>query len=519
MSDRASDEQSGDSGKGSGKGKGKQPELPQAVEEPKTKPKTPANTTTTIPSRSSPSDDAIRQLLELNPALRNELGGLPKDKIREALRQMDVAELLTGLSMNARNQKDMDSYKFWKTQPVIHFDETGRKDVQDGPIKIIDTAKVAKEPGALVDGFEWATLDLEREEELRELYELLAGHYVEDVNAMFRFNYSTSFLNWALKSPGWKKEWHVGVRASKSRKLVASICGIPVTVDVRGKALRVVEINFLCVHKKLRAKRLAPVLIKEITRRAYLDGFYQAVYTVGSVIPTPVSVCRYYHRALNWPKLYDVGFSPLPRGSTPQRQVLKYKLPDATATAGLRPMERRDVGAVHGLLTRYLRRSKLHQVFSQEEVEHLMIHPPSEDQTVWAYVVEDAQHRITDFISFYRLESTIIQHNAEKTIKAAYLYYYATEKAFTADTAELGRHLKGLMNDLLILAKRAGFDVVNAVTIHDNPLFLEDLKFGAGDGQLYYYLFNYRTATLDGGVNDRNLPDASKRGGIGMILV
>lgn len=27
------------------------------------------------------------------------------------------------------------------------------------------------------------------------------------------------------------------------------------------------EINFLCVNKKLRANRLAPVLIKEITRR------------------------------------------------------------------------------------------------------------------------------------------------------------------------------------------------------------------------------------------------------------
>ena len=27
------------------------------------------------------------------------------------------------------------------------------------------------------------------------------------------------------------------------------------------------EINFLCVHKTLRAKRLAPVLIKEVTRR------------------------------------------------------------------------------------------------------------------------------------------------------------------------------------------------------------------------------------------------------------
>lgn len=33
-----------------------------------------------------------------------------------------------------------------------------------------------------------------------------------------------------------------------------------------------VEVNFLCVHKKLRAKRLAPVLIKEITRRVNRRG-------------------------------------------------------------------------------------------------------------------------------------------------------------------------------------------------------------------------------------------------------
>ena len=33
-----------------------------------------------------------------------------------------------------------------------------------------------------------------------------------------------------------------------------------------------VEINFLCVHKKLRSKRLAPVLIREITRRVNLKG-------------------------------------------------------------------------------------------------------------------------------------------------------------------------------------------------------------------------------------------------------
>ena len=37
------------------------------------------------------------------------------------------------------------------------------------------------------------------------------------------------------------------------------------------------EVNFLCVHKKLRTHRLAPVLIKEITRRVHCRNIWQAV--------------------------------------------------------------------------------------------------------------------------------------------------------------------------------------------------------------------------------------------------
>lgn len=40
------------------------------------------------------------------------------------------------------------------------------------------------------------------------------------------------------------------------------ISAIPARVRVNSATIDMVEINFLCVHKKLRAKRLAPVLIK-----------------------------------------------------------------------------------------------------------------------------------------------------------------------------------------------------------------------------------------------------------------
>lgn len=58
------------------------------------------------------------------------------------------------------------------------------------------------------------------------------------------------------------------------------------------RSQKMVEINFLCVHKKLRSKRVAPVLIREITRRVNQRGIFQAVYTAGVVLPKPIGTCR-----------------------------------------------------------------------------------------------------------------------------------------------------------------------------------------------------------------------------------
>lgn len=346
---------------------------------------------------------------------------------------------------------------------------------------------------------------------------------------MFRFNYSTSFFNWALKAPGWRRSWHVGVRASQSKKLVAFISGIPVRIRVKGQVVNTSEVNFLCVHKKLRAKRLAPVLIKEITRRCYLEGIFQAIYTGGVVLPTPVASCRYFHRALDWEKLHTVGFSPLPPGSTKQRQIAKYKLPERTATPGLRPMEAKDADAVLDLMQRYLQRTQMAQEYSKDELIHWLIDPESDfdspKKVVWSYVVEDSQKKITDFFSFYCLESTVIQRSGNHdVIRAAYMFYYGSEAAFAPENkAPEDKHLKARLNELvkdaLILAKKAKFDVFNALTLMDNPLFLEDQKFGAGDGQLHYYLYNYRTTPLPAGVDEKNKVDASKRGGVGVVML
>lgn len=41
-----------------------------------------------------------------------------------------------------------------------------------------------------------------------------------------------------------------------------------------------------------------------------------------------------------------------------------------------------------------------------------------------------------------------------------------------------------------------GFDVFNALDLMENKTFLEKLKFGVGDGNLQYYLYNWKCPSM-----------------------
>jgi len=67
-------------------------------------------------------------------------------------------------------------------------------------------------------------------------------------------------------------------------------------------------------------------------------------------------------------------------------------------------------------------------------------------------------------------------------LKVAYSYYNVSTT----------NRLKAGIEDILIIAKEAGYDVFNALDVMDNSEFLEQLKFGVGDGHLHYYHYNWR---------------------------
>jgi len=298
---------------------------------------------------------------------------------------------------------------------------------------------------------------------------------------MFRFAYSREFLKWALAPPGFLDKWHTGVRVTGSGKLVAFISAIPATMKVDDKSVKMVEINFLCVHKKLRQKRLAPVLIREITRRVNLLGIWQAVYTAGVLLPKPVTEGQYWHRSLNPKKLVSVGFSQLNQRMTMARTIKLYKLQDTPTIEGVRPMRDGDVPAVTKLLSGYLKNFRLSPEMTEDDVRHWMVSRPG---VIHSYVVDagDEGGGVTDVFSFYTIPSLVLGNPTYNDLTVAYMFY----------TVPGANEYKELLQNALIMAHATGHDVFNALDIFENKDLMKELKFGIGDGKLRYYLYNWR---------------------------
>jgi len=135
----------------------------------------------------------------------------------------------------------------------------------------------------------------------------------------------------------------------------------------------------------------------------------------------------------------------------------------------------------------YTPRFKLAPELNVHEFGHMFLPRPG---VVDCFVIVDpASGKVTDLTSFYHLPSSVMKSATHSKLYAAYSFYNV------ATTVPL----KDLMGDALIMAKKAGVDVFNALDLMDNDAFLKDLKFGPGDGNLQYYLYNYKVPQMSSG--------------------
>ena len=117
-----------------------------------------------------------------------------------------IRNLLKALALNGDNDNGHDTdvkpdHKFWSTQPVVQPSDLQSGSDQDGPIEADRKHdQIQATPYNLPKDFEWSLLDIGQDGQMQELYALLRDHYVEDSDAMFRFDYSKEFLRWSVRA-------------------------------------------------------------------------------------------------------------------------------------------------------------------------------------------------------------------------------------------------------------------------------------------------------------------------------
>ncbi|GKT37064.1 Glycylpeptide N-tetradecanoyltransferase 1 [Aduncisulcus paluster] len=423
-------------------------------------------------------------------------------------------------------------HKFWKTMPVPQTKEEISKQKGELVSGLEHKGIVPTEPSRLPAGFEWSDLNLSdlHGKDMTDLYEFLRDNYVSDEGNL-RFDYSPETIHWVLFGPGSKSEYHIAVRLADSKKIVGFIGAIPAHIRVNDKSVFLVEINFLCVHISLRSKRLAPVLIKEARRRANVNRIFQAIYTAGIVVPTPIISPRFFHRLLQPKKCIKCGFAAVSSDDSEAAFTLRHELPrifDNPLFTGTKYKDRfevtlfikKDQPEVQALTSKYLSQFKVAPDYSKKEFAHTYL---PRDEVVYTYCVydnefeeipkEDAKEegekeieeeiaempvtkkcrKLVAMFSFYIVRSTVLKPPEEAKedpsynhIAVAYSQCICVDDSASVITKEI------VMTKALYLARDKGCDVFNALTMSDHTLrFFKYLNFVPGDGILNYYLFNY----------------------------
>ena len=235
----------------------------------------------------------------------------------------------------------MENHNFWKTQPILNVEN---KKIDDIDKKAIN----------LQENFSWYQFDLDNDQDLDELYNFLLQYYVLEKTASLRFHYSKNFLKWFLKPKEFYSDLIIGVKYKN--KLVATICGVPMTIKIKEELVKLIQVNFLCIHHTLRSKRLSPVLIKEITRRTNLHNIWQAFFTADIGIPNIIYKSNYYYRIINVKKLYE--------NNKNYNLLKKFFSVNESLNINLRQLEEKDISQCYDLFKKSLSDYKISIYFN-----------------------------------------------------------------------------------------------------------------------------------------------------------
>ena len=326
-----------------------------------------------------------------------------------------------------------------------------------------------------------------------ELQKMLAEHYVEDDEGLFRFAYSSDFLQWALFGPTSDPDrLHIRIVEDDSERLVAFFSATPMAVQVadgdrQRRQHAAALVDFVCVAREHRGKGICPWMYREAQRRCAEQGLDVLLCTSGDELPTPVASPRYHHLTLDAPFLLACGFLNPPPPGRPLTRCYPLLHPSPPSVP-LRELSLEDVPSARKLLNAHMDEQAfdISAVFdSDEHFAHTFL-PKEGVVMALVRVSEYAENEVIEFISFYFIDSLVIGECPHKgqIFRGAYLFYNAPS------AEETRRDL--ILEAAHFLKERAGAHVINALPVMGlSAQTLRRMAFGKGTGLLHHYLCNF----------------------------
>jgi glycylpeptide N-tetradecanoyltransferase len=373
------------------------------------------------------------------------------------------------------NINHMNQHKFWNNQPIIQSKEYIIKEEE---IKQLEKNDVPKK---LISGFEWVICDISEKLLLKELNEFLNYYYYEQFGKKIKHHFTEEFISWTFKGPRYHKDLLLGIRSTADNLLIGFIGATIINMQINKNNFDAIQPIFICIHPKFRNKRLSPVMISELSRRAANLGYNKGVFTTNKSLSCAISKMDYYQRPINVDILNETGIIKIDKSINFDEVKKSYYLSSKPSNKLFVPLNEKYIDDAQELLNNYLQKYNIYQIFSREEFVHIFF----DNIFVKSYVLLDDDGITIDFVSYYK---TTLRTSTDpiKYISKATLYYYTCfdETAYR------------LANDIMICSKLDNVDLFCAYDVLENKDMLKELKFDQSNQHNNLCLYNWRCRPL-----------------------
>ena len=350
----------------------------------------------------------------------------------------------------------MSDKKFWSNEPVIK--EWNKDDADDmEPLVEFKMDETKQNSYTLPNNMEWYSIDPLKDKDWNDLTEFIKENYSAESKEWIMFH-SKEFLKRALMLPvkTFNNEYLITIKYKNNIiGFIAGTCSnVKLTtstdknentfVETKEVEKEIIQVDFLCVHKKWRSKRMAPVLIWELTRRAIKKGVFQAVYTSMNELSLPISKSNFYLKYLDVKKLVQSEFLKLNNDKEIEELKLKFSTKNVPVL-NWKKCEESDILSLKIGFEKNYKDMKIQQIWNDDLLKYWFT---NQDKTIHSFVLKNEKNEITDFISFFSTNYRKV--NGNNLVPVAYIFHHFGETL----------NIENRLNQISYLAKKTGHNLL-----------------------------------------------------------